>query len=78
VPYCHVVFTLPHLLNPLVRVNHRALYPLLFQTVARTLGKFARDPQHLGAALGLTAVLHTWGQTLTEHSHVHGIVTGGD
>lgn len=77
VPYFHVVFTLPHLLNPLIRVNQRALYNLLFQTVARTLRKFARDPQHLGAELGITAVLHTWGQTLTEHIHVHCIVTGG-
>ena len=65
VPYFHVVFTLPHLLNPLVRVNQRRLYTLLFQTVARTLRKFARDPNHLGAELGITAVLHTWGQTLT-------------
>ncbi|HKA55818.1 MAG TPA: IS91 family transposase [Candidatus Binatia bacterium] len=77
VPYFHVVFTLPHLLNPLVRVNQRALYTLLFQTVARTLRQFARDPQHLGAELGIAAVLHTWGQTLTEHIHVHCIVTGG-
>jgi hypothetical protein len=77
VPYFHVVFTLPHLLNPLVRVNQRVLYNLLFQTVARTLRKFARDPKHLGAELGITAMLHTWGQTLTEHVHVHCIVTGG-
>ncbi len=77
VPYFHVVFTLPHLLNPLVRVNPRALYTLLFQTVARTLRQFARAPHHLGAELGITAVLHTWGQTLTEHIHVHCIVTGG-
>lgn len=77
VPYLHLVFTLPQQLNPLIRVNQRALYPLLFQTVARTLRQFARDPHHLGAELGITAVLHTWGQTLTEHIHVHGIVTGG-
>jgi Putative transposase/Transposase zinc-binding domain len=77
VPYFHVVFTLPHLLTPLIRVNQRALYNLLFQTVAQTLGQFARDPHHLGAELGITAVLHTWGQTLTEHIHVHCIVTGG-
>jgi Putative transposase/Transposase zinc-binding domain len=77
VPYFHVVFTLPHLLNPLVRVNQRRLYTLLFQTVARTLRQFARDPNHLGAELGITAVLHTWGQMLTEHIHVHCIVTGG-
>jgi hypothetical protein len=77
VPYFHVVFTLPHLLNPLIRVNQRTLYNLLFQTVARTLRQFARDPKHLGAELGITAVLHTWGQTLTEQIHVHCIVTGG-
>jgi hypothetical protein len=77
VPYFHVVFTLPQLLNPLVRVNQRALYNLLFQAAILTLQKFARDPQHLGAELGITAVLHTWGQTLTAHLHVHCIVTGG-
>jgi hypothetical protein len=77
VPYFHVVFTLPHLLNPLIRVNQRALYNLLFQTAAQTLRAFARDPKHLGAELGITAVLHTWGQTLTEHVHVHCVVTGG-
>jgi hypothetical protein len=77
VPYFHVVFTLPHLLNPLLRVNQRVLYNLLFQAAAQTLQEFARDPNHLGAELGITAVLHTWGQTLTEHVHVHCIVTGG-
>jgi Putative transposase/Transposase zinc-binding domain len=77
VPYFHVVFTLPHQLNPLLRVNQRALYDLLFQTAAQTLQEFARDPQHLGAEIGITAVLHTWGQTLTEHIHVHCVVTSG-
>jgi hypothetical protein len=77
VPYFHVVFTLPHTLNPLLRVNQRLLYHLLFQTATQTLQEFARDPHHLGAELGITAVLHTWGQTLTEHVHVHCIVTGG-
>jgi hypothetical protein len=77
VPYFHLVFTLPHALNPLIRVNQRALYHLLFQTARQTLQEFARDPQHLGAELGITAVLHTWGQTLTEHIHMHCIVTGG-
>jgi hypothetical protein len=77
VPYFHLVFTLPHQLNPLVRVNQRALYPLLFQAATQTLQEFARDPTYLGAELGITAVLHTWGQTLTEHIHVHCIVTGG-
>jgi hypothetical protein len=77
IPYFHVVFTLPHQLNPLIRVNQRALYDLLFHTAAQTLQEFARDPKHLGAELGITAVLHTWGQTLTEHVHVHCVVTGG-
>ena len=77
VPYFHLVFTLPHTLNPLLRVNQRALYHLLFQAATQTLQEFARDPQHLGAELGITAVLHTWGQTLTEHVHLHCVVTGG-
>jgi hypothetical protein len=77
VPYFHVVFTLPHPLNPLARVNQRALYNLLFQAATQTLQEFALEPKHLGAELGITAVLHTWGQTLTEHVHVHCIVTGG-
>src|SRR5262245_13744771 len=77
VPYFHIVFTLPHLLNPLIRVNQRPLYTLLFQAAIQTLQEFARDPQHLGAELGITAVLHTWGQTLTEHIHLHCVVTGG-
>ena len=77
VPYFHVVFTLPHHLNPLIRVNQRRLYDLLFQTAAQTLQEFARAPQPLGAEIGITAVLHTWGQTLTEHIHVHCVVTGG-
>ena len=77
IPYFHVVFTLPHRLNPLIRVNPRLLYGLLFQIAAQTLQEFARDPQHLGAEIGLTAVLHTWGQTLTEPVHVLCVVTGG-
>jgi hypothetical protein len=58
-------------------VNQRRLYDLLFQTAAQTLQEFARDPNHLGAEIGITTVLHTWGQTLTEHIHVHCVVTGG-
>jgi hypothetical protein len=77
IPYFHVVFTVPHQLNPLLRVNQRALYDLLFHPAAQTLQEFARAPQHLGAEIGITAVLHTWGQTLTEHVHVHCMVTGG-
>jgi Transposase zinc-binding domain len=59
IPYFPVVFTLPPQLHPLVRVTPRALYDLWFQTAAQTLPQFARDPQHLGAELGITAVLHT-------------------
>ncbi len=77
VEYFHVVFTLPHELNALTRVNPRPLYALLFRAAAATLQTFARDPTHLGAELGVTAVLHTWGQTLTQHVHVHCVVTGG-
>src|SRR5438445_13241547 len=77
VPYFHVVFTLPHELNALIRANPRRLYAILFQAVAATLQTFARDPKHLGAAIGVTAVLHTWSQTLGQHVHLHCIVTGG-
>jgi len=75
--YFHVVFTLPHALTPLIRVNPRALYGLLFRTAAATLLAFARDPTHLGGEPAITMVLHTWGQTLTEHAHVHCVVSGG-
>lgn len=77
VPYFHLVFTLPHVLNPLVRTNRRLLYGLLLRIAARTLATFARDPRHLGAEPAITMVLHTWGQTLAEHYHVHCIVSGG-
>jgi Putative transposase/Transposase zinc-binding domain len=77
VPYFHVVFTLPHELNEVSRFNQRLLYTCLFHSVAATLTEFADDPQHLGAELGGTAVLHTWGQPLMPHGHLHCIVTGG-
>jgi len=77
VPYFHVVFTLPHALNPLLRVNPRQLYTVLFRTAVATLQHFARDPKHLGAELEITAVLHTWAQNLTQHVHLHCVVTGG-
>ncbi len=77
IPYFHVVFTLPHTLNPLAQSHPRLLYRLLFQAAASTLTRFGRDPRHLGGDLGVTAVLHTWGQTLTQHIHVHCVVTGG-
>jgi len=75
IPYFHQVFTLPHQLNPLIEQNQAALYNLLFETVAETLLSFGRN--NLGAQLGLTAVLHTWSQTLVDHYHLHCIVSGG-
>jgi Putative transposase/Transposase zinc-binding domain len=77
IPYFHVVFTLPHALNPLAQSHPQLLYRLLFHSAASTLLRFGRDPRHLGGDLGITAVLHTWGQTLTQHVHVHCVVTGG-
>jgi DNA-directed RNA polymerase subunit RPC12/RpoP len=75
IPYFHVVFTLPHVLNPLIQQNRAALYQLLFWAAAQTLLEFGRN--NLGAQLGVTLVLHTWSQTLLDHYHVHCIVTGG-
>jgi len=77
IPYFHVVFTLPHALNPVAQRHPRVLYGLLFAAAAATLQAFAHDAQHLGGELGITAVLHTWGQTLTPHVHLHCVVTGG-
>ena len=75
VPYFHEVFTFPHQLNGLVEQNQRVLYDLLFDTVSETLLTFGRN--NLGAQVGVTAVLHTWGQSLSGHYHLHCIVTGG-
>src|SRR5438477_12449503 len=77
VEYFHLVFTLPHALNPLAQGNPRLLYTLLFHATADTLTTFARDPRHLGGDLGVTAILHTWGQNLSQHLHLHCVVTGG-
>lgn len=77
VEYFHVVFTLPHALNALIRINPRQLYRLLFHAAAATLLAFARDPKHLGGEPAITMVLHTWGQNLTEHAHVNCVVSGG-
>ena len=77
IPYFHVVFTLPHELNPLAQSHPWLIYRLLFQSAASTLRRFGRDPRHLGGDVGVTAVLHTWGQTLSQHVHVHCVVTGG-
>lgn len=77
VEYFHVVFTLPHALNPLAQGNPRIIYTLLFHAVAATLTAFGRDPRHLGGDVGGTAILHTWGQNLSQHLHLHCVVTGG-
>lgn len=77
VEYFHVVFTLPHALNALAQGNPRVLYTLLFRAVAATLTTFGRDPRHLGGDLGGTAILHTWGQNLSQHLHLHCVVPGG-
>jgi hypothetical protein len=75
VPYFHLVFTLPHMLNPMIQQNQRVLYLLLFQAASQTLLEFGQ--KRFGAQLGITAVLHTWSQTLLDHYHLHCIVTGG-
>lgn len=77
VPYYHVVFTLPHVLVPLALQNKALVYGLLFRTAAETLLQIAADPKHLGAKIGFLAVLHTWGQTLLHHPHLHCVVPGG-
>jgi hypothetical protein len=77
IEYFHVVFTLPHALNPLAQGNPRVLYHLLFQAATATLATFGDDPRHLGGELGVIAILHTWGQTLEQHLHLHCVVTGG-
>jgi hypothetical protein len=75
--YFHVVFTLPGGLRPIALRNPRVVDTLLFKAASETLLELARDPKHLGAEIGLAALLHTWAQTLLDHPHVHCIVTGG-
>jgi hypothetical protein len=77
IEYFHVVFTLPDTLNPLVLRNQTVLYNLLFAAAAETLLTLAADPKRLGAQVGFTAILHTWGQNLLFHPHLHCVVTGG-
>ncbi|MBT8428435.1 MAG: IS91 family transposase [Gammaproteobacteria bacterium] len=77
VEYYHVVFTLPAPISAIAYTNKAVIYGLLFQVAAETLRTIAADPRHLGAQIGLTLVLHTWGSALTHHPHVHGIVPGG-
>ena len=77
VPYFHVVFTLPPAAAEIAFHNKELVYGLLMRLAAQTLATIAADPKHLGARVGLIAVLHTWGQTLTHHPHVHCITPGG-
>ena len=77
VEHFHVVFTLPVALHPLVLYHPRRLYDLLFQAASQTLLTLAADDKRLGAQLGITAILHTWGQNLLFHPHLHCVVTGG-
>ena len=77
VPYYHVVFTLPAPIGAMAYTNKAVIYGLLFDVAAETLRTIAADPKHLGARIGATLVLHTWGSALTHHPHVHGIVPGG-
>jgi Transposase zinc-binding domain/Putative transposase len=77
VPYFHVVFTLPAAIGAIAYQNKAKVYGLLFTAAAETLTTIAADPKHLGADIGLTAVLHTWGQSLDHNPHVHCIVPGG-
>jgi hypothetical protein len=76
VKYYHVVFTLPHELNSLVLGHRKLLFKLLFDASAQTLLCFAKDPKYLGATPGIISVLHTWGQQLSFHPHIHSIVSG--
>lgn len=77
VPYFHVVFTVPQEIAAIAYHNQRVVYALLFRAAADTLRTIAADPKHLGAQLGFLAILHTWGQTLLYHPHLHCVVPGG-
>ena len=77
VPYYHVVFTLPAAIADIACQNKAVLYDLLFKVSAETMLTIAADPKHLGARIGITSVLHTWGSAMTHHPHVHMIVPGG-
>ena len=77
VGYFHVVFTLPDMLRPVFYQNQKILYTLFFRVVAETLQELAADKKHLGATLGFTSVLHTWGQNLSFHPHIHCVIPAG-
>ncbi|MEP6609860.1 MAG: IS91 family transposase [Burkholderiaceae bacterium] len=77
VPYFHLVFTLPHEINALAQANPRAIYALLFASVSATLTEFGANPRWLGGDIAATLVLHSWGQTLSQHLHLHCLVAAG-
>ena len=77
VPYYHVVFTLPAPIGEIAHQNKAAIYDILFKAAAETVMTIAADTKHLGASVGITAVLHTWGSAMTHHPHLHMIVPGG-
>lgn len=77
IEYWHAVFTLPHEINRVAQWHPKLVYKLLFQAASQTLLEFGRNPRWLGGNIGITMVLHTWGQNLSRHIHVHCIVTGG-
>src|ERR1700692_3380889 len=77
VPYFHVVFTVPEEIAAIAYQNKEGVYGILFQATAETLKTIAADPKHLGAEIGFFAVLHTWGQSLQFHPHLHCVVPGG-
>jgi len=77
IPYYHAVFTMPHTLNLLALYNKELIYDIFFKAAASTLNLFAQDPKYLGAKPGFIGILHTWGQTLAYHVHLHFIITAG-
>jgi len=77
VPYFHVVFTLPAEIGAIAYQNKAVIYDLLFKASSEAMLTIAADPKHLGARIGITSVLHTWGSSMTQHPHVHMIVPGG-
>jgi predicted Zn-ribbon and HTH transcriptional regulator len=77
VEYFHIVFTVPDLLNPLALRNQKVIYDILFKAASRALLALSKDPKHLGAEIGFISILHTWGQNLMDHPHLHCLVPGG-
>ena len=77
VPYFHTVFTIPEQLNMIMHQNQEEMYKILFAAVSGTLSELSADPKHLGAQIGFTCILHTWGQNIMYHPHLHCIVAGG-